>query len=97
MDCFKKGKELKRFSLIYASWYVFLIKKYRLKEIDNLDDENKVYIKKFLNYGNNIENYLNNPKFPNLKNYLNKNFKDKFELYVKLLLDNKLKLLKISC
>ena len=89
--CFKKNKNLKRFALIYASWFVFLLKIYKANKLKKLDDENKHSIKKIFEDKDIIESYLKNHEFPHIKNYINDTFKVKLKFYVKLLQSNQVK------
>lgn len=86
--CFKKNfinkKNLKRYALIFASWYIFIIK-------SKFEDDNKKYLKQKTKFYKKPEQFIKNNRKPNLRNMINKEFIIKFNLYINLLKLNKIK------
>ena len=79
-------KNIKRFALIFASWYIFI------NEKKNFEDDNYLYLKKNLIKYRDPVTFIKNITQPPIKYLINDNFKVKFEYYINLIKNKKLKL-----
>ncbi len=82
---FNNKKELKRYALIFASWYVFISKnKY-------FEDDNYKYLKKHLRLYKKPITFIKRINKPTIKDIIDNNFENKFNLYVNMLKNNRIR------
>ncbi len=81
---FNKKKNLDRYALIYASWYVFM------KINRSFDDENLKYLKKNINTIKSPILFIKKISRPSIKNIINSHFEKKYNSYVKMIQKNKI-------
>ena len=83
---FLKKKNMKRFALIFASWYIFINKRKKF------EDDSYSYLKIYLKKYKDPVTFIQKITQPSIKYLIDDNFKNKFIFYIKLIKNKKLKL-----
>ena len=83
---FLQKKDMKRFALIFASWYKFINKRKKF------NDDNYSYLKKNLKKYKDPIRFIQKINKPSIKYLIDDNFKNKFKFYINLIQNKKLRL-----